>query len=91
MEEHNSYVLFSDNTSETFETNSALNGGAICSSSNITFKEYSTMLFKNNTVYIDGGAVSIFTNSSFTVNDYNLLLTLLSMAERCILIQPTVV
>ena len=65
----NSYVLFSDNASGTFENNSALNGGAIClnSNSNITFKENSYALFKNNMANIDGGAISILTDSSFEV------------------------
>ena len=70
--ENNNLVSFSESTVESFENNSALYGGAIYLSgnSNITFKENSKVLFKNNTAYIDGGALSIFTDSSFKVMDY---------------------
>ena len=69
---NNNYALFSENTVEIFENNSASFGGAICLSgnSNITYKENSTVLFKNNIANIDGGALSIFTNSSFKVMEY---------------------
>ena len=70
--DNNNYALFSENTVEIFENNSASFGGAIClnSDSNITYKENSIVLFKNNIADIDGGALSIFTDSSFKVMDY---------------------
>ena len=70
--DNNNYALFSENTVEIFENNSASFGGAIClnSNSNITYKENSTVLFKNNIADIDGGALSIFSDSSFKVMDY---------------------
>ena len=70
--DNNNYALFSENTVEIFENNSVSFGGAIClnSNSNITYKENSTVLFKNNIAGIDGGALSIFTDSSFKVMDY---------------------
>ena len=70
--DNNNYALFSENTVVSFENNSALYGGAICLSgnSNITYKEKSKVLFKNNIADIDGGALSIFTDSSFKIMDY---------------------
>ena len=70
--DNNNYALFSENTVEIFENNSASFGGAIClnSDSNITYKENSIVLFKNNIADIDGGTLSIFTDSSFKVMDY---------------------
>ena len=70
--DNNNYALFSENTVEIFENNSASFGGAICLNinSNITYKENSTVLFNNNIADIDGGALSIFTDSSFKVMDY---------------------
>ena len=70
--DNNNYVLFSESTVESFENNSASYGGAIClnRNSNIVFKENSSALFNNNTANIDGGALSIFTDSSFEAIDY---------------------
>ena len=68
----NNHVSFSESTIESFENNSASYGGAIClnRNSNIIFKGNSSALFKNNTANIDGGALSILTDSSFKVMDY---------------------
>ena len=68
----NNDCSFSENAVETFESNSALYGGAIClnRNSNITFKENSTVLFKNNIANIEGGALSIYSDSSFEAKNY---------------------
>ena len=71
----NNNVSFSESTVESFENNSASYGGALClnRNSNIIFKGNSFALFKNNAANIDGGALSILTDSSFKVIDYALI------------------
>ena len=45
------------------------------------FKDESTALFRNNTAYINGGAVNIFTNSSFIVKDYTTIVFIANSAQ----------
>ena len=64
-------VTLAQNASVSFENNNAVFGGAVCLNENtsITYKGNSSVMFKNNIAISDGGAVSIFTNSSITVEE----------------------
>ena len=55
-----------------FGNNTALHGGALylVDNTNVTFQQNSTANFDHNKATLDGGAISIFTNSIIMVKDY---------------------
>ena len=56
----------------TFDSNRALQGGALYSSNNASFlsKGNSTALFYNNLAFVGGGAMKILNNSTFILKDH---------------------
>ena len=64
-------VTLAQNANVSFENNFAVFGGAVCLNENtsIAYKGNSSVIFKNNIAISDGGAVSILTNSSITVEE----------------------
>ena len=59
----------------TFDTNKALDGGAICinSETGLIFQDNSDASFHNNLAIVGGGAVSVLHNSTITLQDHFIL------------------
>ena len=68
-------VIWTQNTNVTFENNDSVFGGAVCLNkyTRAICESYSAVLFQNNTVISEGGAISILTDSSITVKDSTMI------------------